>query len=76
MGEITGVKRNLFRKVFEFIFKRGEGMGRKQLVRETKAAALARMEDAARTEDDFNAVMAQWNHLDENRERKERYHEM
>jgi len=51
-------------------------MGRKLLVRETKAAALARMEDAARTEEDFKAVMVQWNKLDENRERKERYHEM
>jgi len=34
------------------------------------------MEDAARTAEDFKAVVAQWDHLDENRERKERYHEM
>jgi hypothetical protein len=34
------------------------------------------MEDAARTVDDFKAVVAQWDHLDENRERKERYHEI
>ena len=51
-------------------------MGRELLVREAKAAALARMEDAARTEDDFKAVVKQWNHLDENRERRERYHEI
>ena len=51
-------------------------MGRKQLVREVKAAALARMEDAARTEDDFKAVVKQWNHLDKNRERRERDHEI
>jgi len=51
-------------------------MGKKQLVREIKAAALARMEDAARTTGDFQAVVNQWNHLDENRERRERYHEM
>jgi len=51
-------------------------MGRKQLVREVKAAALARMEDAARTKDDFRKVIKQWNHLDRNRERKERYHEV
>jgi len=51
-------------------------MGRKLLVREAKAAALARMEDAARTENDFKAVVKQWNHLDENRERRERYHEI
>jgi len=50
-------------------------MGRKQLVRDAKAAALARMEDAARTEDDFKAVTKQWDHRDENRERKERYWE-
>ena len=57
-------------------FLRGEGMGRKLLVREAKAAALSRMEDAARTEEDFKAVVIQWDKLDENRERKERYHEM
>jgi len=51
-------------------------MGRKQLVREAKAAALARMEDAARTEDDFKRVVEQWNHLDKNRERRKRYHEV
>lgn len=51
-------------------------MGRKQLVREAKAAALARMEDAARTVEDFQNVVKQWNHLDDNRERKERDHEV
>ncbi|MDL2232391.1 hypothetical protein LJC63_02260 [Ruminococcaceae bacterium OttesenSCG-928-L11] len=51
-------------------------MGRELLVREIKAAALARMEDAARTEKDFNAVVKQWNHNDRNRERKERYWEI
>ena len=50
-------------------------MGRELLVREAKAAALARMEDAARTENDFKAVVAQWNHNDKNRERRERYWE-
>ena len=50
-------------------------MGRELLVREIKAAALARMEDAARTEDDFKKVITQWNHNDKNRERKERYWE-
>ena len=51
-------------------------MEHRQLVREIKRAALDRMEDAARTENDFRAVIAQWDRLDENRERKERYHEM
>ncbi|HCA30990.1 MAG TPA: hypothetical protein DEP23_16255 [Ruminococcaceae bacterium] len=51
-------------------------MGKKQLVREVKRAALTRMEDAARTTADFNAVVKQWNHLDRNRERRERDHEI
>ena len=51
-------------------------MGRELLVREAKAAALARMEDAARTEGDFKKVITQWNHNDRNRERRERYNEI
>ncbi len=49
--------------------------GRKMLKREIERAALARMEDAARTVEDFEQVIARWNHLDENRERRERDHE-
>jgi len=49
---------------------------REQLVRDVKREALLRMEEAARTEADFNAVIAQWDKLDRNRERKERYHEI
>lgn len=51
-------------------------MGRKQLVRDVKRAALARMEEGARTAADFEAVVTQWNHLDDNRERRERDHEI
>ena len=51
-------------------------MGREQLVREAKREALARMEDAARTEEDFKDVIVQWDKLDENRERRERYYEI
>ena len=55
----------------------GEGkIGRKQLIRDVKRAALARMESAARTPEDFEAVIKQWNHLDDNRERRERDHEV
>jgi DNA-directed RNA polymerase specialized sigma24 family protein len=50
-------------------------MGRKQLVRDVKRAALARVENAARTVEDFQAVIKLWDDLDENRERKERAHE-
>ena len=35
-----------------------------------------RLEDAARTVEDFNNVVAWWDRLDANRERKERYHEI
>ena len=51
-------------------------MDRKQLVRDVKRAALARMESAARTAEDFQAVIEQWDNLDQNRERKERFHEI
>ena len=33
-------------------------------------------EDAARSVSDFEEVVKQWDHLDDNRERKERYHEI
>ena len=45
-------------------------------MRDVKKAALARMEDAARTENDFKEVIKQWDHLDRNRERREREHEV
>lgn len=46
------------------------------LKRDIKAIALKRMEDAARSISDFEDVIKQWDHLDDNRERKERYHEI
>ena len=52
------------------------GPERKKLKRELKAEALARLEDAARTQKDFEKVIAWWDKLDANRERKERYHEL
>jgi len=51
-------------------------MGRKQLVRDTKRAALARMESAARTVEEFQVVIDQWDALDKTRERRERAHEV
>jgi len=47
----------------------------KRLKREIKAEALRRLEEAARTEADFQAVVNQWDKLDQNRERRERDHE-
>jgi len=51
-------------------------MERKNLVSNIRREALARVEEAARSVEDFNTVIDMWNHLDENRERKERYHEV
>ncbi len=49
---------------------------RKKLKRELRAEALARLEDAARTQRGFENVIAWWDKLDANRERRERYHEL
>ena len=49
---------------------------KKQLQRDIKAAALERLEQAAKTPEDFKAIIKRWDNLDENRERKERYWEI
>ena len=49
---------------------------KKLLKRELAAIALKRLEDSARTAADFQNVINMWDRLDENRERKERYHEI
>jgi hypothetical protein len=49
---------------------------RKKLKRELRAEALARLEDSARTQRDFENVITWWDRLDANRERRERYHEL
>jgi len=46
------------------------------LVREVKREALTRMEEAARTVEDFQEVVAMWDKLDRNRERNVRRHEI
>ena len=48
---------------------------RKRLKREIRAEALRRLEEAARTLKDFQDVIAEWDRLDRNRERRERDHE-
>ena len=53
-----------------------EPSARKKLKRELEQEALTRLEDSARTEEDFQNVVAWWDRLDANRERKERYHEI
>lgn len=49
---------------------------KKLLKRELRAQALKRLEDSARTVNDFKNVAAWWDRLDANRERRERYHEI
>lgn len=49
---------------------------KEQLKRDIKTAALERLEQAAKSVDDFKNVISQWDRLDENRERKERYWEI
>ena len=48
----------------------------KKLKRDLQREALVRLENAARTTADFQNVVAWWNRLDSNRERRERYHEV
>ena len=45
------------------------------LHREARALAIRRIEESARTEEDFKEVIQWWDRLDANRERKERDHE-
>lgn len=52
-----------------------EAPARKWLSLATEREALTRMEDAARTVEQFEKVTEQWDHLDENRQRRERDHE-
>ena len=48
----------------------------KKLKRDLEREALTRLEEAARTEADFREIVKKWDHLDDNRERRERYHEI
>ena len=49
---------------------------RKLLKRELRAQALKRLEDSARTLKDFENLVAWYDRLDANRQRRERYHEI
>lgn len=53
-----------------------EQPGRKLLKREIRAQALKRLEDSARTLKDYENLVAWYDRLDANRQRKERYHEL
>lgn len=54
----------------------GSQKAKKKLVRDMKAEALLRMESAARSEKEFEAVQKVWDNRDESRERWERLHEV
>ena len=60
----------------EFIEAAEKPSGRKQLVRDLKAEALMRLEEAARTLSEFENVISKWDTRDDTRERRERYHEI
>lgn len=47
-----------------------------KLKRELREQALHIIQDAARTQADFDKLVVMWNELDKNRERRERYHEI
>lgn len=49
---------------------------RKMLKRELRAQALKRLEDSARTLKDYENLVAWYDRLDANRQRRERYHEL
>lgn len=53
-----------------------EQPGRKLLKREIRAQALKRLEDSARTLKDYENLVAWYDRLDANRQRRERYHEL
>ena len=46
------------------------------LLQQIETSAVERMERAARSSDDFAAIVSEWDRLDRNRERRERYHEI
>lgn len=51
-------------------------MEEKKLQRELRREALLRLEKAARTDTEYENVVRMWDKLDDNRERRERYHEI
>ena len=62
--------------ISEPLGKNQEETEHSKLKRDLKAEALTRFEETARTEKDFQKVIAKWDARDQNRERRERYHEV
>ena len=53
----------------------GETPKKKKLRREMERESLARLERLAETKEDFEEVVRQWDRLEENSDRRFRYHE-
>jgi len=68
--------RNLLEKIFCGTESEVMGLGKRRLVRDLKREALARLEESARTLKDFEELVKIYDRLDENFERKVRYHEI
>lgn len=76
--ELIGDKDTMFeQEIMDILLpSEPEEKPRKKLKRVLKAEALTRMENAARSEEEFNDVIEEWDHLDSNRRRRERDHEV
>ena len=76
LAEETAIEENALSPEEDILDVPTEIAERTLLKRDLRKAAIARMEDAARTEDDFREVIKAWDKEDANRERRERYHEV
>lgn len=76
LAEETAIEENALSLEEDILDVPTEIAERTLLKRDLRKAAIARMEDAARTEDDFREVIKAWDKEDANRERRERYHEV
>lgn len=76
LAEETAIEENALSPEEDILDIPTEIAERTLLKRDLRKAAIARMEDAARTEDDFREVIKAWDKEDSNRERRERYHEV
>ena len=76
LAEETAIEENALSPEEDILDVPAEITKRTLLKRDLRKASIARMEDAARTEDDFREVIKAWDKEDANRERRERYHEV
>jgi len=60
----------------EAVMSTEQNIARIKLKRDLRRESLTRLESAARTVEDYNNVVTQWDKLDKNRQRRERRHEI